>query len=57
MPDDALRYGGEGNGLGLAIVHAAAQADGARLHFNGVQPHGQRVLLDFLPAPSPTDSS
>ncbi|GGR03180.1 sensor histidine kinase [Deinococcus ruber] len=49
--------GGAGNGLGLAIVHSAAQAHGARLHFEGVRPHGLRVLLDFPAVGAPTDSS
>lgn len=43
---DAARSG-EGNGLGLTIVDAAAQAHGAALHFEHANPHGLCVLLDF----------
>ena len=43
---DAAR-GGEGNGLGLAIVNRTAQAHRATLHFENLRPAGLNVILEF----------
>ncbi|AZI44516.1 sensor histidine kinase (plasmid) [Deinococcus psychrotolerans] len=43
---DAARVG-EGNGLGLAIVHRAAKVHAAELSFENSQPSGLKVVVEF----------